>query len=188
MKNSNSMEKKFYELFKSLDGLDAKSVGYLSAAIEKNNLKGFDYFEFRKSVSAMEGMLEQEMAIKSAYTTAMNMGLTKEKLLHSIDHYKNVLSKEKRQFDDALKSQIAQKINSKRDEKLQLKEHISNLKKNITELQKKISAYQERIDNSDAEVAAAEQKINETKANFEEAYGKFVSEINDDYKLIDSIL
>lgn len=182
------MEKKFFELFKSLQGLDAKSVSYLSNAIEKNNLKGFDYFEFRKSVSAMAGMLEQDMAIKSAFATAMNMGLTKDKLLHSIDHYKNVLSKEKRQFDEALKSQIAQKVNNKRDEKLQLKEHIANLKKNISEIEKKINSYQERIDNSDAEVAAAEQKINETKLNFEEAYSKFVGEINDDYKLIDSIL
>ncbi len=182
------MEKKFFELFKSLEGLDAKSVGYLSAAIEKNNLKGFDYLEFRKSVSAMADMLDEETAIKSAFTTATNMGLTKDKLLQSIEHYKNVLSKEKYQFDDALKSQISQKISHKREEKLQLKEHIVNLKKKITEIERKINAYQERIDNSDAEITKAEQKINQTKAHFEEAYKRFVAEINDDYQLIDSIL
>ena len=182
------MGKKFYELFKALDGLDAKSVNYLSAAIENNNLKGFDYVEFRKSVSAMAGMLDEETAIKSAFATAANMGLTKEKLLQSIDHYKNVLSKEKRQFDDALKSQIDQKVNSKREEKLKLKEHILALKKKITDAENKINAYQERIDNSDADVAAAEAKINKTKENFEEAFTKFISEIDSDYASINNVL
>ena len=182
------MGKKFYELFKSLDGLDAKSISYLSNAIEKNNLKGFDYLEFKKSLAAMADMLDEETAIKSAFATAANMGLTKDKLLQSIEHYKNVLSKEKRQFDEALKSQTEQKINNKREEKLQLKEHIVNLKKKISEVENKIAAYQERIDNSDSEIAAAEEKINETKKNFENAFSKFNEEISEDFNLINSIL
>ncbi len=182
------MGQKFYELFKSLEGLDGKSISYLSNAIEKNNLKGFDYLEFKKSVVAMAGMLDEETAIKSAFATAVNMGLTKDKLLQSIEHYKNVLSKEKRQFDDALKAQTEQKINNKREEKLQLKEHIVNLKKKIAEVESKISAYQERIDNSDAEIASAEAKINETKSKFEAAFTKFNDEISSDFNTINTIL
>ena len=182
------MEKKFFELFKSLEGLDEKSMKYLSAAIEKNNLKGFDYFEFKKSVNALKDMLDEDTAIKSAFTTAANMGLTKEKLLQSIEHYKNVLTKEKRQFDDALKKQINQKISSKREEKLQLKEHIITLNHKIEEINKKIAAYQERIDSSDAEIEQAEEKIKSTQANFEKAYDNFVSEIDTDFQQINSIL
>ena len=182
------MGKKFFELYKALQGLDKKSVSYLSAAIENNNLKGFDYLEFRKSVSAMEGMLDEELAIKSAFATAANMGLTKDKLLQSIEHYKNVLAKEKRQFDDALKSQIDQKVNSKREEKLKLKEHILTLKKKITDAEAKINSYQERIDNSDAEVAAAETKINNTKQKFEEAFDKFIEEMSNDSDTINNVL
>ena len=182
------MGKKFYQLFKALSDLDQKSVSYLSAAIENNNLKGFDYVEFRKSVTAMEGMLDEETAIKSAFATAVNMGLTKDKLLQSIDHYKNVLSKEKRQFDDALKGQMDQKVNSKREEKLKLKEHILGLKKKITDAENKIKAYQERIDNSDAEVSAAEEKINGTKKKFEQAYDQFIAEIDKDHASINQVL
>ncbi len=182
------MGQKFYKLFKSLEGLDAKSISYLSAAIDKNNLKGFDYIEFKKSVAAMAGMLDEETAIKSAFATASNMGLTKDKLLQSMEHYKNVLSKEKRQFDDALKTQIEQKVNNKREEKLKLKEHIVNLKKKISEIEQKINAYQERIDNSDAEIKAAEEKINTTKQNFETAFNKFTEEIDEDFSTIKSVL
>ena len=182
------MEKKFFELFKSLDDMDEKSMKYLSAAIEKNNLKGFDYFEFKKSVHTLKDMLDEETAIKSAFATAANMGLTKERLMQSIDHYKNVLTKEKRQFDDALKKQINQKISSKREEKLQLKEHIITLNHKIQEINKKIASFQERIDNSDAEIKEAEEKIKSTQSNFEQAYNNFLSEINTDLDKINSVL
>jgi len=168
--------------------MDAKSVSYLSDAIEKNNLQGFDYLEFKKSVTAMADMLDEQTAIKSAFATAKNMGLTKDKLLQSIEHYKNVLVKEKRQFDDALKAQTLEKINKKREEKLKLKEHITTLKSKISEINKKIESYQERIDNSDAEVEAAEKKINDTQTKFEKAFAAFESEISEDFNSINSIL
>lgn len=182
------MSNKFYKLFDSLEGLDEKSVSYLSNAIEKNNLKGFDYLEFKKSVVAMASMHDESTAIKSTFLTASNMGLTKERLLQSIEHYKNVLSKEKRQFDTALKTQTDQKINGKKEEKLKLKEHVVELKKKMAEIQQKINAYQERIDNSDAEIAAAQEKINDTKSRFEVAFDKFNAEIDQDYDLINSTL
>lgn len=182
------MSDKFYKLFESLAGLDEKSVSYLSSAIEKNNLKGFDYLEFKKSVVALAELHDEPTAIKSTFLTASNMGLTKDRLLQSIEHYKNVLSKEKRQFDAALKAQTEQKINGKKEEKLKLKEHIVELKKQLSDIEKKIAAYQERIDNSDAEIEAAQQKIDETKTRFEVAFNKFNAEIDQDFDLINTTI
>ena len=108
------MPYKFSELIDELEGNDQKSINFLSSAIEKNSLKGFDYIEFKKSLKAMQDMnLDSTTAIKSAFATASTMGLTKERLLHSIQHYKNVLSKEKSQFDDALKKQVDSRIRKK---------------------------------------------------------------------------
>jgi hypothetical protein len=37
----------------SAEGLDERSLEFLSNAIEKNNLPGFDYFEFKRAVTAL---------------------------------------------------------------------------------------------------------------------------------------
>jgi peptidoglycan hydrolase CwlO-like protein len=180
---------KFSELFEALEGKDQKSINFLSSAIERNNLKGFDYIEFKRSLKAMKDMnLDSTTAIKSAFATASTMGLTKDRLLHSIQHYKNVLSKEKSQFDDALKKQIDNRIRSKQEEKINLREQIVILNKRITEIENKIANFQDKVDNSDAEIEAAERKIKETKLNFEEVYTEFVQHMDADLESFNNII
>ncbi|HNG89366.1 MAG TPA: hypothetical protein PK858_04155, partial [Saprospiraceae bacterium] len=78
------------------DGLDERSLDFLTKALEKNNLPGFDYFEFKRAVATLlEMKIDEDTAFKSAFATAATVGLTKEKLLDTAGYYRNLLDKEK---------------------------------------------------------------------------------------------
>ena len=60
------------------DGLDDRSLEFLASALEKNNLPGFDYYEFKRAVVALRQMqLDEPTAHKSAFATAATGGVTK---------------------------------------------------------------------------------------------------------------
>jgi hypothetical protein len=101
------MQNKLKAIFGNHHGLDEKSIEYLTKALEKKNLPGLDYLEFKQSLGALLDMdMEETMAFKSAFATSATMGLTKEKLRKTAEHYKNVLTEEKEQFDAALEKQV----------------------------------------------------------------------------------
>ena len=73
------MHKKLVEIFGSHGDIDSKSVDFLAKALDKNNIPGFDYLEFKQSLTALKKMgMDAETSIKSAYATASTVGLTKE--------------------------------------------------------------------------------------------------------------
>ena len=76
------MQKDLKNIFGSTTGLDDKSMEYLTSALAKNNLPGFDYLEFKQSLGALASLnMDEATAYKSAFATASTVGLTKEKLL-----------------------------------------------------------------------------------------------------------
>ena len=161
------MQKRLKDLFGKDHGLDEKSIQFLTTALEKNNLPGFDYIEFKQSLLALEAMeMEEETAIKSAFATASTLGLTKEKLIKTAEHYKKVLMNEKVQFDAALQKQINQRVNSKEVELEKLKSQIQEYKQKIAQLEQKIAANQATIEKQDDVIQKAKEKIESTKDGF----------------------
>ena len=76
------MQKNLKNIFGNDHGLDEKSVDYLTSALAKNNLPGFDYLEFKQSLAALADLgMDEPTAIKSAFATASTVGLTKDKLV-----------------------------------------------------------------------------------------------------------
>lgn len=183
------MQKNLKELFGKHHGLDGKSTDFLTKALEKNNLPGFDYIEFKQSLGALAEMgIEGETAVKSAFATAKTVGLTKDKLLKSALHYKNVLNKEKEQFDAALEKQVQQRVSSKLKEVEKLRKQIEEYKAKIKELEGKIASSQKTIDSADETIQAAKDKIDSTKENFEYTLQSIVNQIERDIESIESHL
>lgn len=59
------------KLIFTVDGVDDRSLEFLANAIEKNNLPGFDYFEYKRAVYSLQQMpMSEETAHKSAFMTA----------------------------------------------------------------------------------------------------------------------
>ncbi|MEY3321761.1 MAG: hypothetical protein RLZZ417_1344 [Bacteroidota bacterium] len=179
------MDKSSTNLFGNLDGLDDKSCKSLTDALLRNNLKGFDYLEFRASLRALANLnMDIAQVFQSAFATASVIGLTKEHLVSSAEHYKMVLQKEKNAFDIALQNQVNQHVVSKNKEIVQLEQQTATYKQQIAELEAKILQNEASIKLKMDQIKESDTKINSTKQNFEETLHAINSEINRD---IDSI-
>lgn len=169
--------------------LDEKSVNFLIAALEKNNLPGFDYLEFKLSVGKLLQLgMDEETAIKSAFATASTVGLTKEKLLQTGKHYLEVLANEKKQFDQALKKQLEKRVNSKKSEVEKLKAQIGKWEEEIKKLQENIAKAREIIDKADSHIKAEMTKIDTTRNNFEATHKSILSQVAQDLENIEKYL
>lgn len=163
------------------EGLDDRSLEFLAGAIEKNNLPGFDYYEFKRAVVALLQMkLDEATAHKSAFTTAATVGLTKEKLVETAGYYKNIVEKEKEQFDKALENQYNTKVSARQEETRRLRDQVERHKSEITRLQDEIAAYLNQIDMADAATKAEAEKLEKAKSAFEKTHQSLVVQIDRD--------
>ena len=175
------MEKSLQDIFGNFTGLDQKSIEFLTKALSKANLPGFDYLEFKQSLSKLIGMgMDETTAIKSAFATASTIGLTKEKLLQTAIHYREVLGNEKEQFDVALNNTLQRRVRTKQEEVKKLQGQIGKWQAQIEKLKKQISQSQETIDNADEAIKSEMNKIESTKDNFEHTYVSILNQINKD--------
>jgi chromosome segregation ATPase len=183
------MQKSLKTLFGVHHGLDEKSVDFLISALEKNNLPGFDYIEFKQSLGNLAQIqIDEPTALKSAFATAATVGLTKEKLLATAEHYKKLLTTEKSQFDVALQKQIEQRVNSKQTEVEKLRKQIEEYASKIKELETKISQAQSTIEQADDLINAAKERIETTKDGFEATLRAIMNEIDRDIMNIQQYL
>lgn len=179
------MQKDLKTIFGDHHGLDEKSISFLAGALAKSNLPGFDYLEFKQSLEALNRLgMDEETAIKSAFATAATVGLTKEKLLKTAQHYKSVLNTEKQQFDAALQKQIEQRIKGKATEVAKLKKQVEEYRAKIQQLEAQIAKSQETIDHADEHIQNAKSKIEATRENFEHTLQSVVNQIDKDIENI----
>lgn len=175
-------------IFGRIHGLDQRSVDIIIASLEKANLPGFDYLEFKQSLEALANLnMDEITAIRSAFATASTMGLTKEKLLDSAAHYRTILEKEKEKFEAAVNKQIQDKVDGKLREAELLKTEILKAQQKITELQAQITEWQSRIgqwentvDTAADQAAQQREKIEATRSAFEYTLQSILNQIDRD--------
>lgn len=163
------------------EGLDDRSLEFLAGAIEKHNLPGFDYFEYKRAVVALSQMqLDEATAYKSAFTTAATVGVTKDKLIETAGYYQNVLQKEKEQFEKALENQNTTKITARQEDVKRLRDQIERHKAEIVRLQDEIAAYLTQIEQNEAALGLETEKLTKTRAAFENTHQVLVTQIAKD--------
>lgn len=171
------------------DGLDERSLEFLAAAIEKNNLPGFDYYEFKRSVASLREMqLDEATAHKSAFATAATVGVTKEKLIETAGYYREVVSKEKAQFDQALTTQTASRITGRQEDAKRLRDQIERHKTEISRLQDEIGGYLNQIEQDETAVKTESERLERTKSAFEKTHLSVVTQIDRDIENIHKYL
>lgn len=169
--------------------LDEKSVNFLVAALEKNNLPGFDFLEFKLSVRNLLQMgMDVPTAMKSAFATATTVGLTKEKLLQTGRHYLEVLANEKKQFNVALQKQLEKRVNSKKSEVERLKIQMESWEAEIKKLQENIAKAREVIGQLDSQISEEMAKIETTRQNFETTHNSILLQMANDLENIEKYL
>ena len=176
-------------VFGNQGSTDEKSLDFLTKALEKNNLKGFDYLEFKLSLARLANMnMAEDMAIKSAFATASTVGLTKEILVSSAQHYKQILAKEKEQFQVAMQNQLNKKVRGKKQEVEKMRSQIEDWKRQIEQLQNQIIKSQATIDGADQQIKHEMEKIENTKQSFENTHQSILSQIEHDLGNIQNYL
>jgi len=177
------------ELFPHGEAASEKLYKTLLKAIADAHIKEFDYLKFKQSVSNMIEMgMDEATSIKSAFTTASTMGLTKDKLLKTAFHYQSSLTKEKEKFAQALKNKIAKDIDGKRVEAKKFVDEIASHKSKIAQLEKEIGIYQKKVDSVESVVAKAKEKIDATRDSFKTTFDDLYSQIENDVERIEENL
>ena len=183
------MQKDLKTIFGAATGLDDKSMEFLTQALAKNNLPGFDYLEFKQSLTALSNLnMDEPTAYKSAFATASTVGLTKEKLLKTAEHYRGVLMQEKQAFDQAFQKQIQQKVDAKKAEVEKKKEQILEYQAQIRKLEEEIAKNQEIIDQADQAIQSSMEKITQTQEQFEQTFQAILNQINCDIEDINQYI
>ena len=165
----------------SSGSVDVKIVEKLLQAIEKNNLEGFDYLEYKKSLQALAKMpMDEATKYRSAFATASTMGVTLDKLLETIRFYLGVLEKENDEFVSTFKNHFATKISGKEQEMAQFENIIKEKSERIKQLTEEISKHQQQISDLKIKLDEDKGKINKTQNDFKISYEHLKSQFEED--------
>ncbi|HOY13825.1 MAG TPA: hypothetical protein PLY70_11820 [Saprospiraceae bacterium] len=160
---------------------DQKFIDILLKSVEKNNMDGFDYLEYKQSLQSLANMaMDDATRYNSALAMAKTMGASKETILSSAGHYLGILKQEEEKFKAAL---VGQKSMVEQNQTV----GISNLEKSIVQKQQQVESLLKQIEEDKArleqmknEISEAASKIQATANNFMSAYNLVVGQIVED--------
>ncbi len=181
------MEIDLSKLFDSLE--DSKSTRLMLSALKDNYQENFDYLKFKNAINELIKLgHEEDMALKSAFTTAQSLGISKQILVKSIRHYLNVLDNEKDKFADALKGQMDKNIATKKKELEYLEKKRLDKLQEIERLKGEVELIVGKIEENKVKIDVQEKKIGETKSEFMSAFSALKEEIQGDLSKVDTVL
>lgn len=181
------MKKSLAALFTDASEHDKRSANMLYQALEKNNIDGFDYLEFRASLDGLEALnMDESTRYQSAFVTASTMGLTRDKLLKTAKFYRNVVVKERDKFDKALEQQKTKGVAKLENDIAKLKQAIKAKEEQIKKLQADIEKHETKTTEIQEKIDTNDEKLQATQEGFERAYEKILAHIDSDISNIET--
>lgn len=167
---------------KPIEGeVNEKFLNILFDSLEQNNLDGFDYFEFKKSLQALEKMpMDEATRYRSAFAMASSMGVDATNLVRTASHYLKVLSEEDKKFQQALAQQNNAGVGSKQSALKKLESSVQQKANQIKKLTEEIATLQKQIESTKQTIAQASHRILKTKSDFEKSYQYLKAQIDTD--------
>ena len=167
-----------------------KFMKILFGAMDKANLEGFDYLEFKNSLNSLKKMQQMDEAtrFKSAFAMAQTMGATPQNLMQTAQHYLNILEKEEKKFEQALDDNMQKQIGSKQQEMKALAAQIKQKEQMIKQMTAEIEANKKKHQKVMNDVEKASNKIEVTKSNFIASYEAIRAQIARDMERIKKYL
>ncbi len=166
-----------------------KFTNILLGALEKNNIDGFDYLEFRSSLNALKNMpIDESTKFQTTFATASTLGLTYEKLLKSAEYYRTIIDKERDKFKMTLQEQVKQRVISKESDIERLNKEIQKKSEEIKRLTEAINQHQADLGKVRAYIDDISNKIEQTKNNFKTTYEHLLKQFDGDIEKISRYL
>ena len=161
--------------------VNEKFLNILFDALEKNNLEGFDYLEFKKSLQSLSKVpMDEATRFKSAFAMASSMNVDTKQIIDSADFYLQVLKKEEEKFNNALAKQKSTKVHAQEEQVKLLENTVKEKAAQIKKLTTEIDQIQKEIQLTNEQIAEQTTKVNKTKNDFLMSYNKVVNQINTD--------
>ncbi|MDR6805692.1 flagellar motility protein MotE (MotC chaperone) [Dyadobacter sp. BE34] len=171
--------------------IDKKFTEHFVNLLEKANLPGPDYFEYKQALQSMEGLgLGEEKQFQAAWASFKAMGGAKDTtvLKTSADQYLTILVKDRESFLKDVEKAIKERVGALQDEHQKLEQTNAAYAQQIVDLQKKIDDNKNRLGQIAGEVSEQTAKINTNKDSFEVTYVSFVDQIQSDLAKINQYL
>ena len=161
--------------------VEPKIIEKLLEAIEKNNVEGFDYLEYKKALQALEKLpMDEATKYRSAFATASTMGVTLEKLLETVKFYVGVLDNENDKFSNTFKSQLNDKVAGRQQEITQFQAIIKEKADQISKLTADITKHQQQIATLEAKISESNNLIQKTQSDFKTSYDHLKAQFEGD--------
>ncbi|GAA4402463.1 hypothetical protein GCM10023187_17570 [Nibrella viscosa] len=174
-----------------LSSSEQKFIEHFAAVLEKTNLQGPDYFEFRETLRNLSNLgLGEEKQYQAAWASFRAMGGVSDVsvLTNTANQYLSALNADRESFAKSVDDALRERVGGLQNEQKQLQTENETLAKQILELQNKINANNERLSKIGAEIDEQSQKINQNRQTYEVTYNTFVEQIKADVARIASYL
>ena len=153
------------------------------------NMPGPDYFEFWKMLEALENHVPDENARLSAVFASLSVqGLTKDKLLQTASTYKDIIEKDKANFDTAALQKSKSDIDARQQMAQNLEKKINEHAETIQKYTKEITEFQLKIQTLKKEIVDEQNRIKTNKDGYYIAFNAMLQKITMDIQKIKSQL
>lgn len=170
---------------------DTKFIEHFASVLEKNNLPGADYFEFRATLKSLSHMgLQEDQQFQAAWASfkALNKDLNAGVLTSTAHQYLTALQSDRDAFMKSVDLAVQEKVGGLQQEKKSLQQENETLSQQILEIQNKIASNKERLSKITGEVEEQSGKLQQNRANYEATFLQFTQEINKDIQKIGQYL
>ena len=166
-----------------------KFMNILLGAMDKNNLDGFDYLEYKQSLQSLQNMdMDESTRYQSAFAMAKTMGATPANLLETANHYLTVLKSEEQKFGQALVNQKDKQIGDRRQRMEKLDQTVAQKRQQIEQLNKEIEQHIQESAKIKDQITDATVKVENTKNNFVVTYQLLTGQIEEDIRKMQTYL
>lgn len=162
----------------------------LKAAVEDRNFPGPDYLELKNSANAMATILpdETQRFIAAYASLKATAGITKAKVIDSIDVYIGVVNEEKAQAEKELQITYDAEVGSRLKQLEELNAKIENAKADMLKLQELIMSTSQEINTVNSEKFAKENELDIQKKNFYATVEVVINELSNDKVKLSTII
>jgi methyl-accepting chemotaxis protein len=172
--------------------VNRKFVEHFVELLEKANLPGPDYFEFKQALKSMEGLgLSEEKQYQASWASfrAISGGVKDTTvLMTSASQYVGVLDRDRASFLKDVEKAINDRVGSLNQELNKLQEDNKTYARQIVELQEKINANNGRLEKINGEIQEQSAKINDNRDSYDITYHSMMEQINSDVAKINKYL
>jgi len=169
--------------------VNEKFLNVLLEAMEKSNLEGFDYMEFKQFLKSLDKVqMDETTKYRSAFATGQTMGATRDNLLSSAGRYLDILRQEEQRFQDAVKNQRSRIQEEKQSGITMLEKSIREKEARMAQLTTEIGQAKKEIQQGKEELALAQAKVQQTQNDFNRTYKLLVHQLQEDIEKIKTYL